>query len=41
MDKHIKQKKKKNLKRKLRPSDSAIDKGGVYNHAKTVCEFIE
>ena len=30
MDKHIKQKKKKNLKRKLRPSESAIDKGRVY-----------
>ena len=27
MDKHIKQKRKKNLKRKLLPSDSAIDKG--------------
>lgn len=27
MDKHIKHKKKKNLKRKLLPSDSAIDKG--------------
>lgn len=30
MDKHIKHKKKKNLKRKLLPSDSAIDKGKVH-----------
>lgn len=30
MDKHIKQKKKKNLKRKLLPRDSAIDKGKVH-----------
>jgi len=30
MDKHIKQKKKKNLKRKLIPIDSAIEKGKVH-----------
>lgn len=30
MDKHTKHKKKKHLKRKLLPSDSAIDKGRVH-----------